>query len=129
MKPRSCKAKGQRFVAELADEIRTALGLHEYDCRPTPSGVNGEDLWLSPEAIKSFPFAVECKNVESLNIWGAMRQAISHAIGTRRYPLVIFRRNHSETYCALHLEDLLTLLKQALETRKFEGFEKPLDPV
>lgn len=77
------------------------------DIRVTSSGATGEDLLLSPAASQAIPLVVECKNVERLNIWDALKQAKGHAEGTERSPAVIFRRNHSELHVALRLEDFL----------------------
>ena len=72
-------------------------------------GESGEDVHLSPAARKLFPFSVEAKNQERLNIWKALEQAYANA-KEGATPLVVFSRNHSKTYVALEFEDLLTLL-------------------
>lgn len=72
-------------------------------------GESGEDIHLSPAARKLFPFSTECKNVEKLNIWSALEQAIMNAKDGHT-PLVVFKRNRSKVYVALEFEDLLTLL-------------------
>lgn len=113
MKPRSAKAKGRRFTQEIATQIAAALGLADEDVRAVPTGVNGPDLWLSPAAMDRFPFAVEAKCQEALNIWSALEQAQGHAEGTSLMPLLLFRRNRSEPFAVLRLEDFLRLAKQA----------------
>lgn len=110
MKPSSAKAKGRRFTVELAERIVRRLSLHEADVRTVPSGVNGPDLWLSAEAQSKFPFVVECKNQEQLRIFAALAQAAMHAVGTELVPLLAFKRNRSETYVSLHIEDFLDLI-------------------
>lgn len=113
MKPRSAKAKGRRFTQEVAVQIAEALGLHEDDVRAVPTGVTGPDLWLSPAAIDRFPFAVEAKCQESLNVWAALEQAQGHAEGTSLMPLLLFRRNRSEPFAVLRFEDFLKLAGSA----------------
>jgi uncharacterized protein YukJ len=120
MKPRSAKAKGRRFVKEVVDLLVDRLLLDPADMRVVPSGVNGEDIWLSPRAMKRFPFATEVKNVEQLNIWSAIKQSQAHAIGTNRYPLVIFRRNHHPAYVCLELTDFIAVMKEQFFTGKFK---------
>lgn len=112
MKPRSAKNKGQRFVKEVAQEICTSLNIDPSEMRVTPSGVPGVDLWLSPAAQREFPFAVECKNQETLNIWAAIAQATANALGTGLLPLLLFRRNRSETYVALHFDDFIKIIQK-----------------
>ena len=77
-------------------------------------GASGADILLSPAARKLFPFYVEAKNRESLNIWQALGQAANGALnGTFQIPLVVFRRNHATTYAALPWADLLVIVKRA----------------
>jgi len=110
MNTSSAKDKGQRLAKRVAELIRLLFGLAEDDVYNTPSGVQGEDVKLSPLARKYFPFSIECKNVEKLNIWAALKQAESQ---NRKYkPLLVFSRNYSKDYCALKLEDLMHMLKQ-----------------
>ena len=109
MKPRSAKAKGRRLAVEVAQQTCCAFGLDPDDVRATPTSSPGPDLWLSPAARSRFPFAVECKNVERLNVWAALEQAQRNADG--RVPLLVFSRNRSRVWAALPLDDLLALLQ------------------
>ncbi len=72
-------------------------------------GVSGEDVQLSEAAVKKFPFSVEAKNTEKLNIWAALEQ--SETDNRDLTPLVVFKRNRSEVFCAMKFDDLLKLLK------------------
>ncbi len=38
-------------------------------------GAGGEDIMLSAKARNMFPYSVECKNQETLNVWKAFEQA------------------------------------------------------
>ena len=49
---------------------------------------------LSPAARHCFPYSVECKNVERLNVWDAYQQACDNAGGHE--PLLIIKKNHKE---------------------------------
>lgn len=111
MRPQSAKAKGRRLQQEVRDAVLAAFPqLEPDDVRSTSMGASGADLLLSPAAKKAFPFAVECKNVESLNIWKALDQALKHA-RIPIHPLVVFRRNNAPTYVALPFDVFLGLLK------------------
>lgn len=110
MKASSAKAKGRRCAQELKDLILRYLGtkIEDEDITVTPSGVTGPDLILSPLAKKFLPIAVECKNVEKLNIWAAMEQAETEArVGL---PVLFFRRNRSKMYACIEAEHLIKLL-------------------
>lgn len=69
-------------------------------------GASGSDLLLSPAARRLFPFSVECKNVESLNIWKAIAQAKAGAHPATT-PIVVFRRNAMPAYVALPFDVFL----------------------
>jgi len=73
-------------------------------------GASGEDILFSPLARKTYPFSIECKHVERLNIWDAIEQANSQ---NRDYtPIVAFRKNNQDAYVALPLEKFLEILSE-----------------
>jgi hypothetical protein len=74
-------------------------------------GEGGVDI---KDVSGKLPVAIECKNVERLDIYKALEQAEANAsdVGV---PCVVFKRNGTETYAALPWEDLLTLLTCFLE--------------
>jgi hypothetical protein len=79
--------------------------LEKDDVRSTSMGAPGEDVLLSPLARKIYPFSIECKNVEKINIWDAIKQAEAQ---NRAYkPMVAFKKNNEEIYVAIKLTDLL----------------------
>ena len=111
MKPRSAKNKGKRLQNKIRDLILEKFDILEPDdVRSITMGDSGEDILLSPAARKLFPFSVECKNQEKLNIWGALEQAEENS--GNHSPLVIFKRNRSKTYAVLEFKELLKLLDE-----------------
>ena len=112
MKPRSAKNKGKRLQNKIRDLIleKKYTQLEPDDVRSITMGDSGEDILLSPAARKVFPFSVECKNQEKLNIWDALDQAEGNS--GKHIPLVIFKRNRSKTYAVLEFEELLQLLDE-----------------
>lgn len=68
-------------------------------------GASGVDIQLSPAARKVYPFSIEVKCQEALNIWAALEQAEENK-GSHT-PLLCFKRNRTEIYVALKLEDFL----------------------
>lgn len=101
--------------------------MHKYapelkpgDIEITSSGATGEDLKLSPSARSTYPFVIEVKNVEKINIWESLEQARSHFLSwstefiswyKTATPVLFFRRNKSELMVAMKAEDFLKLLK------------------
>lgn len=110
MKPHSAKQKGRRLQQEVRNLLIQYFGLHEDDVQSRSMGACGEDLQLSPKARKVFPFSVEAKCQQALSIWSALKQAEANCNG--HTPLLVFKRNRSEVYCALRMEDLLKLLRR-----------------
>ena len=112
MKPRSAKNKGKRLQNQIRDLILEKFNqLEPDDVRSITMGDSGEDILLSPAARKLFPFSVECKNQEKLNIWSALEQAENNSNG--HTPLLIFKRNRTETYAVLEVNKLLELLDES----------------
>ena len=112
MKPRSAKNKGKRLQNTIRDLILEKFDskLEPDDVRSITMGDSGEDILLSPAARRLFPFSVECKNQEKLNIWSALEQAEENS--GDHSPLVIFKRNRSKTYAVLEFDKLLELLNE-----------------
>lgn len=111
MKPSSAKKKGRRLQKEVAKAVRERFDLPDADVRSCSSGAGGVDVQLSAAARERFPFAVECKLRERLNVWNALEQAEANAGDLK--PLLVFRRNRSPAYAAMRLDDLLDLLERA----------------
>lgn len=113
MKTRSAKAKGRRlqnFVVERLLE-HFSKQLEEGDIMPAIMGESGEDIKRSPLAKKVFPYSIECKNQEKLNIWSALKQSQENCPDDDA-PMMVFTRNRSDIYVALKFEDFLKLIKK-----------------
>ena len=111
MKPRSAKNKGKRLQNKIRDLILEKFdSLESDDVRSITMGDSGEDILLSPAARRVFPFSVECKNQEKINIWSSLEQAEENS--GKHTPLVIFKRNRSKTYAVLEFDKLLELLNE-----------------
>ena len=65
----------------------------------------------SPDVVSDdFPFHVECKAVEKLNLDNAMLQSIKDA--GEKAPFVIHKKNHSDILFTCKLDDFLILLNK-----------------
>lgn len=106
---KSRKAKGRGFQKEIARFIREFFGLESHDVVSTAASVGGEDIILSDFAKSQFPFAVECKKQEKIQIWSAIEQAEKNANG--RIPIVVFARNYSKIYVTIDFDAFLALVK------------------
>jgi hypothetical protein len=72
-------------------------------------GAGGEDIQLSTKARQLFPYSVECKNVEKLNVWDAYAQAAQNTTDSSVEPLLIFKRSRSDVMVMLRFEHFLKL--------------------
>lgn len=114
MKPSSCKSKGRVLQNEVKSRIMKKYRLGEDDVRSTPMGCKGEDIQLSTHARSLFPFSVECKNTETINVWSALSQSEKNCGGN--IPLLVFKRNKSAVYCALKFDSFLSFLNDRDES-------------
>ena len=111
MKARSAKSKGKRAQNLIREMILSHFpDLHPDDVVSTLMGDSGTDIKLSYAARQKFPYSVEVKNQEKLNIWSALEQAeINTKDGTT--PVVFFKRNRSKMYAVLDVEHFFELIK------------------
>lgn len=110
MKISSAKQKGRRACGEVKELLLLAVpSLHPDDIEVTSSGAPGRDLKLSPAAQKHFPFAIEVKNVEKLNVREAYQQAISHK-RPHEIPILFHTKNRDQMLVTLSAEEFLQLL-------------------
>jgi hypothetical protein len=109
MKASSCKAKARLSQQLVRDELlKRAPSLTENDIRSTGMGQSGVDIQLSEAALKVYPFAIEVKCQESLNIWAALKQADENK--GKHTPILCFKRNRTEMFVALKFNDFLNLV-------------------
>lgn len=110
MKTSSAKSKGRKLQNYVRDLILKHFNsLEEDDVKCAIMGESGIDLHLSPAARKLFPFSVECKNQETMKIWEWLKQCEVN-VKHNTFPLLVFKRNRSKTYCVMELDHLVELL-------------------
>ena len=108
MKSRSAKNKGKRLQNKVRDLILEKFNtLEDDDVRSTTMGDSGEDVLLSPAARKLFPFSIECKNQEKLNIWESYKQASDNA--GKYEPIVVIKRNNQKPLVLIDAEYFVRL--------------------
>ena len=107
----SRKAKGrnlQQFV--VATILRHFPALKPGDVVNTSMGAQGVDVKLSPAALELLPLAIECKNVEKINIWAAWGQAMANS--KELNPVLIFKRSRQKPLVVVDLDYFLALHAQ-----------------
>ena len=92
MKTQSAKAKGRRLQQWFRDLLIEKLGVHPEDIESRSMGAGGEDLIMARAAREKFPYSIECKNQESINIWKSYEQAKENS--GEYEPIVVLKRNN-----------------------------------
>ena len=118
MKPRSAKNKGKRLQNKVRDLILEKFDkLEEDDVRSITMGDSGEDILLSPAARKLFPFSVECKNQEKVNLWESYKQADDNS--GKYEPIVFIKRNNHKPLVVVDANYFISLHKSdSLDSQK-----------
>ena len=102
MRPQSAKAKGRRLQQWVRDQLIEHLEVHPEDIESRSMGAGGEDLIMARDARQKFPFSIECKNQEKLNIWDAYEQACSNCKDYE--PIVFIKKNGKNPLVVLDAE-------------------------
>ena len=107
MKPQSAKAKGRRLQQEFRKQLIEELEIHPEDIESRSMGAGGEDLIMARAARQKFPFSIECKNVEKLNIWEAYEQSKANCGDYE--PIVVIKKNHKKPLIVLDADHFISL--------------------
>jgi len=106
--PKTAKAKGRRLQQLVVKKLLLLLpGVQPDDIQSRSMGANGEDIMLSPYARSKFPYSVECKNQEKLNLWKAWEQTQGNAEDYQ--PLLIVGKNNTKPLAVVDLDYFLNL--------------------
>ena len=104
MKPSSCKDKGRRLQQTVVNWILDRFtGLDPDDVTSRSMGCSGEDVLLSPKARGKFPFSIETKNSERLNLYKAYDQCLANSKDLHE-PLLIVKKNHHRPLAVVDAE-------------------------
>ena len=121
MKTSSAKAKGRKLQQWFAAIMVKTLNLHEEDLESRPMGSQGEDIIMGRESREKFPYSIECKNQEAVNVWKAYEQASTNCKGYE--PLVVIKRNRSKPLVLVDAEHFVSLHKKALTPLELQVVE------
>lgn len=105
---RASKAKGRKGQDQVATLIEDILNIDPDVIHKAIMGSHGCDVFLDKSHQHLFPFAVEVKVQEKLNIWDALKQAETNKGNLD--PILFFKRNRTKMYVALEAEHFLQLV-------------------
>ena len=111
MKPQSAKAKGRRLQQQFRELLIEELGIHPEDMESRSMGAGGEDLIMARAARQKFPYSIECKNVEKLNVWEAYKQAEENSKDYE--PVVVMKKNNHKTLVVIDAEHFVKIHKDS----------------
>ena len=107
MKTQSAKAKGRRLQQWFRDLLIEKLDIHPEDIESRSMGAGGEDLIMARAARQRFPYSIECKNQESINVWKSYEQAQENSKDYE--PVVILKRNNTKPLVLVDAEYFVKL--------------------
>ena len=73
-------------------------------------GASGEDIKMARAAREKFPFSIEAKNVEKLNVWQAYDQACENS-GSYE-PIVVMKKNRKKPLVVIDAETFIKLMNK-----------------
>ena len=113
MKTQSAKAKGRRFQQWVRDILIEKLNVHPEDVESRSMGAGGEDLIMARAARLKFPYSIECKNQETLNVWKSYEQAESNS--GKYEPVVFIKRNNQKPLVVVDAEYFVRLHNERVD--------------
>ncbi len=106
----SAKSKGrslQKLVCGLL--LSKAYNLEPDDILSRGMGQNGEDVMLSPAARRQFPFWIECKKVEKLNVVNVFNEHYQKYKDKIGFSLLVHSKNRQEPLITMKLTDFINI--------------------
>ena len=115
MKTQSAKAKGRRLQQWVRDQLIEKLEVHPEDVESRSMGAGGEDLIMARgNSREKFPYSVECKNQEKVNVWESYSQAVENSKDYE--PVVVIKRNNHKPLVVVDVEYFVGLHKGDIPT-------------
>ena len=119
----SKKAKGRNFQYWVARKVADLFGIEfiqSDDLCPVHSremGQKGADVFIrNKEFYTMFPYDIECKNTETISVYGYIRQAKANTKENRQW-LVFHKKNKSKPIVIMDAEHFFALQKELKELK------------
>lgn len=121
MQSASRKKKGRKLQNKVRDDLREMgkeFGLVDDDLCARQMGGAGVDIICSPSARRVFPFDIECKNQEALNVFAEFTKHYAKYKKTKNLKLLIHSKNHSDTLVTMRWKTFLNLFGTYLDGKE-----------
>ena len=125
MKTQSAKAKGRRFQQWVRTILIEILSVHPEDIESRSMGAGGEALIMARAAREKFPYSIECKNQESLNVWKSYEQAESNAGDYE--PVLFIKRNNQKPLVVVDADYFVSLHNRVAKEYDMDADRQWLD--
>ena len=109
MKTSSAKAKGRKLQQWMRTLLIEKLEVHPEDIESRSMGAGGEDLIMARAARETFPYSIECKNQEKVNLWESYKQADENS--GKYEPVVFIKRNNHKPLVVVDADYFISLHK------------------
>jgi hypothetical protein len=108
------KAKGRRLQQYVRDAIISCFNVNKKDVMSTSMGAGGTDVKMSKEVNDMFPYDIECKNKETLNVWKEYEHAISHKKNTKSQyePLLVIKKNGKKPLAVINFDHFMEIINK-----------------
>ena len=83
------------------------------DIESRSMGAGGEDLIMARAARVKFPFSIECKNQEALNVWKSYEQAEANSGDYE--PVVFIKRNNQKPLVVVDAEYFIRIHNERVD--------------
>lgn len=117
MKTSSAKAKGRNLQKWVGQKISSITDLpfgQDEVISSRGMGQSGTDVVLIGEALKAFPFSIECKNQEKWSVHTWIEQAVSN-LKTGTNWLLVAKRNRNKAVVIMDAEVFFEIFKKTLD--------------
>ena len=117
MKTQSAKAKGRKLQQWVRTQLIEQLDVHPEEIESRSMGAGGEDLIMARAAREIFPYSIECKNQEKVNLWESYKQADENS--GKYEPVVFIKRNNHKPLVVVDADYFISLHKSdSLDSQK-----------
>lgn len=113
IKPSSAKAKGRNLQNWVCQKVSDLLGIpwgKDELISSREMGQSGTDVRLIGEALRRFPYSVECKNQEAWSIHDWIKQAQANQKDGTDW-LLVCKRNRAKPVVVMDAERFFDLLR------------------
>jgi hypothetical protein len=119
IKVSSAKAKGRNLQKWTCEKVAKVLDLpygYEDDrlIQPRLMGQSGTDVVLRGEAREHFPFDIECKATEKINLYADIEQAKKNTLNDRIW-LLVHKKSRQDPIVVMDANFFFLLIEKILE--------------